>query len=92
MRRLLWAALLSSSALSSSASAHDAAVNLPDMVVTASRIPTLIERIPAGVTVITRTMIEQRGYATLAEAMSAVPGARLVQSGRSSFFCPTCQR
>lgn len=79
MRRVLLAALLSSSALS--ASAQNAVVNLPDLVVTATRVPTLIEQIPAGVTVITRAMIEERGYATLVEAMSAVPGARMVQSG-----------
>ena len=79
MRRMLLAALLCSSALS--AAAQNAVVSLPDLVVTATRVPTLIEKIPAGVTVITRAMIEQRGYATLAEAMSAVPGARLVQSG-----------
>ncbi|MBC7634374.1 MAG: TonB-dependent receptor [Acetobacteraceae bacterium] len=81
MRRLLLAALLSSSCLSAPVYAQDADIRLPDMVITATRVPTLIERIPAGVTIITRTMIEQRGYATLAEAMSAVPGARLVQSG-----------
>lgn len=79
MRRVFLAVLLSTSALS--AAAQDAVVKLPDLVVTATRVPTLIEQIPAGVTVITRAMIEQRGYATLAEAMSAVPGARLVQSG-----------
>ncbi len=79
MRRVLLAALLSTSALS--ALAQNSVVNLPDLVVTATRVPTLIEQIPAGVTVITRAMIEQRGYATLAEAMSAVPGAHMVQSG-----------
>jgi vitamin B12 transporter len=79
MRRVLLAALLSSSAFY--ASAQDAVVTLPDLVVTATRVPTLIEQIPAGVTVITREMIEQRGYATLVEALSAVPGAHMVQSG-----------
>ena len=54
---------------------------LPESVVTATRIPTLVDRIPAGVTVIDRATIEARGYTTLAEALSAVPGMRLVQSG-----------
>ena len=78
MRRLLFAAVLSTVT-----AAHVAAQDtvLPDSVVTATRIPTLIERIPAGVTVIDRATIDARGYATLAEALAAVPGLRIVQSG-----------
>ena len=54
---------------------------LPDLVVTATRVPTPAERIPAATTVIDRRDIEERGYVTLADALSAVPGFRLVQSG-----------
>ena len=54
---------------------------IPDTVVTATRIPTAAERVPAAVTVITREDIEERGYQTLAEALRAVPGLRLVQAG-----------
>ena len=54
---------------------------LPESIVTATRVPTLVQRIPAGVTVIDRATIEARGYTTLAEALSAVPGIRLVSSG-----------
>lgn len=54
---------------------------LPEQVVTATRVPTLIDTIPAGVTVIDRATIEQRGYTTLADALQAVPGLRVVQSG-----------
>ena len=54
---------------------------IPDIVVSATRVPTPAERIPAATTVIDRQEIEERGYATLAEALSAVPGFRLVQSG-----------
>lgn len=54
---------------------------LPETVVTATRIPTPLERIAAGVTVIDREMIERRGYATLADALMAVPGVRLRSSG-----------
>ncbi|MGH7080825.1 MAG: TonB-dependent receptor, partial [Acetobacteraceae bacterium] len=56
-------------------------VNIPETVVTATRIPTPLSEIPAGVTVITREMIENRGYNTLVDALSAVPGLRIVQSG-----------
>lgn len=52
-----------------------------EIVVTATRVPTLAERIPAGVTVIDRAAIESRGYTTLADALAAVPGLRIVQSG-----------
>lgn len=54
---------------------------LPERVVTATRIPTLAEQIPAGVTVIDRQTIETRGYTTLADALEAVPGLHIVQSG-----------
>jgi vitamin B12 transporter len=37
--------------------------------------------IPAGVTVIDRQTIEQRGYTTLPDALAAVPGVRVSQSG-----------
>ena len=54
---------------------------LPDLVVTATRVPTPAERIPAATTVIDRRDIEERGFVTLAEALGAVPGFRLVQAG-----------
>ena len=53
----------------------------PKLVVTATRVPTPIVDIPAGVTVIDRQTIEQRGYTTLTDALSAVPGVRVSQSG-----------
>ena len=37
--------------------------------------------IPAGVSVIDRQTIRQRGYTTLTDALSAVPGVRVSQSG-----------
>ncbi|MGH7068263.1 MAG: TonB-dependent receptor plug domain-containing protein [Acetobacteraceae bacterium] len=57
------------------------AAQIPETIVTATRIPTPLGEIPAGVTVITRQMIENRGYTTLVDALSAVPGLRIVQSG-----------
>jgi vitamin B12 transporter len=84
MRRLL---LLSFTALAPAALAQptppvtqpSAAVS--ETVVTATRVPTPIERVPAGVTVIDRQTIEERGYQTLAEALATVPGLSLLQSG-----------
>lgn len=57
------------------------ATTLPTVVVTATRIPTLIESIPAGVTVIDRATIEARGYTTLADALATVPGLHIVPAG-----------
>ena len=85
MRRMpTIAALLAGSALLTSLSAlgQDATTPLlPEQTVTATRIPTLIDQIPAGVTVIDRATIEARGYTTLAEALTEVPGVHVVQSG-----------
>ena len=75
MRRILLAAVfLPVAALAQSNAA-------PDVVVTATRIPTVIDQVPAGVTVIDRATIEARGYTMLSEALATVPGLRLVQSG-----------
>jgi vitamin B12 transporter len=52
-----------------------------EIVVTATRVPTPVLDIPAGVSVIDRQTIEQRGYTTMTEALSAVPGIRVSQSG-----------
>jgi vitamin B12 transporter len=54
---------------------------IPETVVTATRVPTPVANIPAGVTVIDRQTIEERGYLTLTDALSAVPGIRVSQSG-----------
>ena len=79
MRRTLFAT--AAIAVPLLAHAQDNATNLPDEVVTATRVPTLIEQIPAGVTVIDRATIDARGYNTLVEALGAVPGMHIVQSG-----------
>ncbi len=54
---------------------------LPETVVTATRVPTLIDQIPAGVTVITAQQLQQAGATTLVDALSLVPGLVAVQSG-----------
>jgi vitamin B12 transporter len=82
MRRLLLATVLGTAPLLGLFQPSRAEITvLPESVVTATRIPTLAQRIPAGVTVIDRATIEARGYTTLSEALSAVPGMRVVPSG-----------
>jgi vitamin B12 transporter len=51
------------------------------VVVTATGVPTPAEQIAAGVTVIARATIQQRGYTDLVQALSTVPGLRIAQSG-----------
>lgn len=77
MRRLL----LATSALALTLAPAHAQQAIPETVVTATRIPTPEERVPAAVTILTREDIEERGYVTLAEALATVPGLRLVQGG-----------
>jgi vitamin B12 transporter len=61
--------------------AQDPQPVIPDVIVSATRVPTPAERIPAATTLITRQQIDERGYVTLADALAAVPGFRLVQAG-----------
>jgi vitamin B12 transporter len=51
------------------------------ITVTATRIATPAANVPAGVTVIDAKEIKDRGYATLVDALTAVPGLGVVQSG-----------
>ncbi len=61
--------------------AQDISAALPDTVVTGTRVPTPEQRVPAAITVITRRDIEERGYQSLQEALTAVPGFNLVPTG-----------
>lgn len=79
MRRIQLIALLSP-IIAVSAHADDTVIQ-QQLVVTATRVPTPVLDIPAGVSVIDRQTIEERGYNTLAEALSAIPGVRVSQSG-----------
>lgn len=56
-------------------------LTLPDVAVTATRVPTELDRIPAGVTVITRRMIEEHGFNTLTDALTGIPGVRVSPAG-----------
>jgi vitamin B12 transporter len=85
MRQIILAttALAALAALSGTApaAAQEAVRTLPETVVTATGVPTDPARVAAGITVIGRRTIEERGYTTLAEALTAVPGLRIVQTG-----------
>jgi vitamin B12 transporter len=63
------------------ARADDAPLVAPETVVTATRVPTPIEEIAAGVTVIDRATIEARGYNSLTQALNDVPGVHVSPSG-----------
>ena len=81
MRPITIAALLTTTVLSP-ALAQQTAVSSPQtLVVTATRIPTPLDAIPAGVSVVDRQTIELRDYTNLAEALQAIPGLHIVQSG-----------
>lgn len=56
-------------------------VVVPDIVITATRVPTPEPNIPAGVTVIDRQAIDAHGVNTLVDALSEVPGLRVSASG-----------
>ena len=58
-----------------------AAPALPEIVVTATRVPTPVLDIPAGVSVIDRQAIEANDYETLTQALANIPGVRVSSSG-----------
>lgn len=63
------------------AKADDLVLKVPETVVTATRVPTLVEDIPAGITVIDRATIDAHGYDSLTQALMAVPGVHVSPSG-----------
>jgi vitamin B12 transporter len=79
--RVFWILAGSAALLPGMALAQPAPDSQENLVVTATRVPEKLENIPAGVTVIDRKTIEERGYTTLVDALSAVPGVRVAQSG-----------
>jgi vitamin B12 transporter len=60
---------------------NDTPVNDQPIVVTATRVATPVNKVPANVTVLTAKEFIQHGYTTLAQALATVPGVNLVQSG-----------
>jgi len=81
MSKLKWAGLGLAALLCPAAACADNVAQV--ITVTATRIPTPAQKVPAGVTVITRQDFEKRGYTTLVQALAAVPGLGVVQSGGS---------
>ena len=77
-------ALLVCSAAAAPANAEDAAsqpVELPPIVVSATRLPTPEDQLGSTVTVITSEDIQQKQERTLADVLQDVPGLNLVQTG-----------
>ena len=54
---------------------------LPETVVTATRVPTPIDRVASAITVIDSEEIARRGLVTLSDALRSVPGLSVVESG-----------
>lgn len=54
---------------------------LPEIVVTATRLPTEVNRTAGSVTVVTEEEIARKGYRTLDEALNDVPGVSVTRSG-----------
>jgi vitamin B12 transporter len=59
----------------------DDAMTADQVIVTATRIPTVGEQLGSSVTVITAEEIARRQYRSLAEALRSVPGLRVVRLG-----------
>jgi vitamin B12 transporter len=63
------------------ARADELTLKVPETVVTATRVPTPVKDIPAGVTVIDRATIEDHGYNSLTQALADIPGLHVSPSG-----------
>jgi vitamin B12 transporter len=53
----------------------------PELVISATRLPTLAEEVPASVSVVTTQDFENRQIERVADALRSVPGVSVVQSG-----------
>jgi vitamin B12 transporter len=56
-------------------------VRLPEIVVTAARLPTPLASTASAVTVVTGAELRERGIGTVAEALRGVPGMDVVETG-----------
>jgi outer membrane receptor for ferrienterochelin and colicin len=73
LSKTTWLFVVGSTCVTTPAFAQDD-IQLPPVTVTATQVPTLLPDVPAGVAVITQSEIQARGYTTLSQALSAVPG------------------
>jgi vitamin B12 transporter len=67
--------------VATAARADELTLKVPETIVTATRVPTPIEQIPAGVSVIDRATIEAHGYNSLTQALADIPGVHVSPSG-----------
>jgi vitamin B12 transporter len=67
--------------VATAARADELTLKVPETIVTATRVPTPIEQIPAGVSVIDRATIEAHGYNSLTQALADIPGVHVSSSG-----------
>ena len=68
-------------AIGSTAAHGQTASALPEMVVTATRIPTPVDRIGNAITVITEAQIRERQTTSVADILRTVPGISVTRSG-----------
>lgn len=80
---LFAAGLLTPAAGAAQATPATDTVTLPEIVVSATRVPLSIDRVPVPVTVFTGADLRTMGIRTVAEALRTVPSAAVVRSGGS---------
>ncbi|MBG87409.1 MAG: hypothetical protein CMO80_10975 [Verrucomicrobiales bacterium] len=78
---LLAAAPLCAAAQTNAPSYARDAIQLPELVITATRTERDINRTAATVSVINRATIEEKNFRTLAEALESLPGLSVVRNG-----------
>jgi len=78
-KRNLVPALLAGTMLLSPLPLH--AEPVEEIVITATRVPTPLDRLPGGITVVTRAEIDRHGWQTLPDALRLLPGVAVVSAG-----------
>ncbi|MGQ0814950.1 MAG: TonB-dependent receptor domain-containing protein [Gemmatimonadota bacterium] len=81
MKKLLTVALVTVSASAAAAQEIQDTIQLDPIVVSATRVPQLLSRVTASVTVITGEQLRRGGIRTVDEALRTVSGAAVVQTG-----------
>lgn len=82
LSRLLLAGVAFASPLAAlSAGAQDVALLTPEVVVSATRLETSVDKVGSSVTVVTGEEMERRGKISLIDALSGVPGLSFTRTG-----------
>lgn len=63
------------------AAAQQDTIQLPSLVVTATRVPLPVDAVPAAVTVLDGDALRQKGVRTVADALRTVPSAQVARNG-----------